>query len=118
MTLTRDDALELDKKDQLAKYRERFYFPDKEISYLDGNSLGRLPLKTVEVVNTYLKNEWGLGYNNPHRGVFGEFFPPVPQIPGGVYTGITEHAFLEEAFGLECEYDLPETTWFMHLLAL
>ena len=60
----------------------------------------------------------GLGYNNPHRGVFGEFFPPVPQIPGGVYTGITEHAFLEEAFGLECEYDLPETTWFMHLLAL
>ena len=59
MTLTRDDALELDKKDPLAKYRERFYFPDKEISYLDGNSLGRLPLKTVEVVNTYLKNEWG-----------------------------------------------------------
>jgi hypothetical protein len=60
----------------------------------------------------------GLGYNNPHRGVFGEFFPPVPQIPGAVYTGITEHAFLEEAFGLECEYDLPMSTWFMHLLAL
>lgn len=60
----------------------------------------------------------GLGYNNPHRGVFGEFFPPVPQIPGGVYTGITQHSFTSEAFGLECEYDLPETTWFMHLLQL
>jgi len=60
----------------------------------------------------------GLGYNNPHRGVFGEFFPPVPQIPGGVYTGLTEHAFWEEAYGLECEYDLPETTWLLYLLAL
>lgn len=60
----------------------------------------------------------GLGYNNPHRGVFGEFFPPVPQIPGGVYTGITDQAFTEEAYGLECEYDLPETTWLMHLLSI
>ena len=60
----------------------------------------------------------GIGYNNPHRGVFGEFFPPVPQIPGGVYTGITAHSFTEEAYGLECEYDLPETTWLMHLLQL
>ncbi|CAN2222475.1 COG3844 Kynureninase [Candidatus Nanopelagicaceae bacterium] len=55
----REYALELDKKDPLAHYREKFLIKDAELCYLDGNSLGRLPLKTIEVVNDYMSNEWG-----------------------------------------------------------
>lgn len=59
----------------------------------------------------------GVGYNQPHRGVFGEFFPPVPQIPGAVFTGITEESFQEEAFGYDCEYDMTMVGWMLYLIA-
>jgi hypothetical protein len=62
-------------------------------------------------------NVEGVGYNHPHRGIFGEFFPPVPQIPGGVYTGITEESFSMEAQGYDCEYDMPMAGWLLYLLA-
>lgn len=58
-----------------------------------------------------------VGYNQPHRGVFGEFFPPVPQIPGAVFTGLTDDSFTEIAFGFDCEYDMPMVGWCLHLLA-
>jgi kynureninase len=51
-------AQDLDSKDPLAKFRELFINEDPDLCYLDGNSLGRLPFRTVEVVNDYLK-EWG-----------------------------------------------------------
>lgn len=56
---TRQDALNLDAKDPLAKYRERFIISDPEVCYLDGNSLGRLPKSTVETVNKFLIEGWG-----------------------------------------------------------
>ena len=56
---TRQDALDLDAKDPLAKYRELFVFTDPEVCYLDGNSLGRLPKSTVESVNKFLLEGWG-----------------------------------------------------------
>ncbi|MEY3606792.1 MAG: hypothetical protein RL289_972 [Actinomycetota bacterium] len=56
---TRQDALDLDTKDPLAKYRERFVFNDPEVCYLDGNSLGRLPKSTVESINKFLVEGWG-----------------------------------------------------------
>jgi hypothetical protein len=62
-------------------------------------------------------NVEGAGYNHPHRGIFGEFFPPVPQIPGGVYTGLTEESFSMEAQGYDCEYDIPMVGWLIHLLS-
>ncbi len=55
----REYALALDAKDPLAKYREQFLITDPELCYLDGNSLGRLPKQTIEVVNNYLTQEWG-----------------------------------------------------------
>ena len=61
-------------------------------------------------------NVEGVGYNQPHRGIFGEFFPPVPQIPGGVFVGFTDLSFCEEAFGYENEYDIPMVTWMMYLI--
>ena len=55
----RQYALDLDVTDPLAKYRDQFVNTDPKICYLDGNSLGRLPKKTVEVINNFLINEWG-----------------------------------------------------------
>lgn len=59
MTPTRDDALALDASDPLADFRRRFYIGDPDVCYLDGNSLGRLPLATIEAVNQFLTQEWG-----------------------------------------------------------
>jgi hypothetical protein len=60
----------------------------------------------------------GIGFNQPHRGIFGEFFPPVPQIPGAIFTGLTDHSFNSEANGLECEYDVPYNSWMMYLMEI
>lgn len=55
----RQYALDLDAKDPLAKFRDEFVINDLEICYLDGNSLGRLPKRTIKVINDYLVNDWG-----------------------------------------------------------
>jgi kynureninase len=55
----RQYALDLDAKDPLAKFRDEFVINDPEICYLDGNSLGRLPKRTIKVINDYLVNDWG-----------------------------------------------------------
>ena len=56
---SREYAQELDRQDPLARYREQFVIDDPTLCYLDGNSLGRLPKKTIEAVNNFLVNEWG-----------------------------------------------------------
>ena len=56
---TRQDALDIDAKDPLAKYRDLFVFTDPDVCYLDGNSLGRLPKSTVETINKFLIEGWG-----------------------------------------------------------
>ena len=53
------EADALDAADPLARYRDEFVVADPEVCYLDGNSLGRLPKRTVEVVQRYLTQEWG-----------------------------------------------------------
>jgi len=58
-----------------------------------------------------------VGYNQPHRGLFGEFFPCTPQIPGAVSTGISPHSFDPKGFGLDNEYDMPMVGWMMWLLS-
>jgi kynureninase len=55
----RQFALDLDARDPLARFRSQFVISDPNICYLDGNSLGRLPLATVEAVNAFMKDEWG-----------------------------------------------------------
>jgi kynureninase len=56
--IERADAEGLDAADPLAAFRERFVIDDPETIYLDGNSLGRLPVATRERLRT-LTAQWG-----------------------------------------------------------
>jgi kynureninase len=52
-------AQRLDADDDLAPFREAFVFAEPNLIYLDGNSLGRLPRRTVERMRTVVEQEWG-----------------------------------------------------------
>lgn len=56
---TRARAEQLDATDPLAGYRSRFVIPDDRLVYLDGNSLGRLPATTAEVLAEVVAEQWG-----------------------------------------------------------
>jgi kynureninase len=56
--ITLADAEALDAADPLAAMRLRFLTPDGVI-YLDGNSLGQLPLATIEASADILQRQWG-----------------------------------------------------------
>ena len=43
-------AKNLDNTDPLAAFRRRFVIDDPDLIYLDGNSLGRLPKATAELM--------------------------------------------------------------------
>jgi kynureninase len=51
-------AESLDANDPLRSFKSEFVIKDEDLCYLDGNSLGRLPKKTIEQVNHFLENEW------------------------------------------------------------
>ena len=55
----RSTAQALDTADPLAGYKEQFHISDPDLCYLDGNSLGRLPLATLPALTDLLTNEWG-----------------------------------------------------------
>lgn len=55
----REYALELDKNDPLAHFKQQFVVTDSKMCYLDGNSLGRLPKATVTAINNFMSHEWG-----------------------------------------------------------
>jgi kynureninase len=57
--LERTYAEELDKADPLGGYRDRFALDDPSLVYLNGNSLGALPLATMRRMETMLREEWG-----------------------------------------------------------
>ena len=56
---SRDYARTLDQADELAGYRQRFFNADADMIYMDGNSLGKLPIQTMERVNEIVREEWG-----------------------------------------------------------
>ena len=56
--ITRETLAQWDADDLLAPFRARFRLPDGVI-YLDGNSLGPLPVATIERLQTVVTAEWG-----------------------------------------------------------
>ena len=57
---TRDDTLKLDARDPLAALRSQFTLPEG-VNYLDGNSLGVLPVAAAARVAKAVQSEWGEG---------------------------------------------------------
>ena len=55
----RQRAVELDAADPLAHYRGHFIGTDTELSYLDGNSLGRPLKRTAADINSFIQHSWG-----------------------------------------------------------
>jgi kynureninase len=56
--ITRDDALALDASDPLAPFRDRFHIPNPGVVYLDGNSLGMPPKRTIERLREVYEQDW------------------------------------------------------------
>ena len=61
MTIATDEAhaSELDARDPLAHFRERFVVSEPDLIYMDGNSLGRLPRDTVARAEDLITHQWG-----------------------------------------------------------
>lgn len=57
--LTQSSAQQQDAADELAAFRDRVYRPDPELLYLDGNSLGMLPMATRDRMHRLIDEEWG-----------------------------------------------------------
>ena len=58
---TRDDAIALDHADPLASWRDEFVITDAALAYLDGNSLGMAPRRTVARLHHVITEEWAGG---------------------------------------------------------
>ncbi len=88
MTMTNQLSLsyarELDANDPLAKFRDEFLIEDAETIYMDGNSLGRLPNKSVERLQEVIAREWGARLV---RG-WGEGWMDAPTRIGGKIAGL------------------------------
>jgi kynureninase len=67
--VTRAMVMEMDRNDQLRPLRDAFVVPDGMI-YLDGNSLGLLPVAAARRAREVVENEWGgsaiSGWNDHH----------------------------------------------------
>ena len=59
MSSFKERAQALDRSDSLAGFRDRFFFADEDIIYLDGNSLGRMPADTEATITALLTQQWG-----------------------------------------------------------
>ena len=58
MTIDRATAEQLDATDPLASWRDEFVINDPELIYLDGNSLGRTPKRTVAALHEAVEQQW------------------------------------------------------------
>ncbi|WP_255770430.1 kynureninase [Pseudarthrobacter sulfonivorans] len=54
-----DRAAHLDAVDPLADFRDHFIGTDSDLSYLDGNSLGRPLKRTVDDISAFIRDGWG-----------------------------------------------------------
>jgi len=54
-----EHARRLDRDDPIRPFRREFVINDPSVIYLDGNSLGRLPEKTVEYMDNAIREQWG-----------------------------------------------------------
>jgi kynureninase len=58
--VNRNDVVQWDLEDPLARHRETFVLPEGVI-YLDGNSLGPLPRRVADEIQVTVEQQWGQG---------------------------------------------------------
>ncbi len=124
--ISRDDALALDAADPLAHFRDRFHIPNPDVIYLDGNSLGMPPKRTIERITKIYNNDWANGLirswdhwvDMPQR-VGDELAPLIGAGPGEVVvhdtTTLNVYQLVHGAIGLRpgrtviaiSEHDFP-----------
>ena len=51
MLLDLKEINDFDRLDDLSSFKSEFHIQNKDLIYLDGNSLGRLPKKTITDIN-------------------------------------------------------------------
>ena len=54
-----DHAKTLDAADPLSQYRARIFNADPNMVYMDGNSLGRLPIASIDTAADIVNRQWG-----------------------------------------------------------
>ncbi len=59
LTLLKEQAQRLDADDRLKDFKSLFMSADPEELYMDGNSLGRLPIPTREALSEVIETQWG-----------------------------------------------------------
>ena len=59
MSFGLNEIKKLDQSDPISNFRNEFHFQEKDLLYLDGNSLGRLPKKTIRDLSIFATEEWG-----------------------------------------------------------
>lgn len=79
-------AREQDRKDPLRSFRSHFQMDDPHIIYLDGNSLGRLPLKTIGHMQEVIEKQWGnrliRSWNDDWIGLTGRLSRKIASLVG------------------------------------
>lgn len=106
--MERADAEALDGADPLAPFRDRFVIAEPDLCYLDGNSLGRLPHRTVERLARLVEEEWGTGLVRSWEGwidlptAVGDAIAPLIGAPAGSVvvadsTTVNLHALVDAA---------------------
>ena len=59
LILLKEQAQRLDADDRLKDFKSLFMSADPEELYMDGNSLGRLPISTREALSEVIETQWG-----------------------------------------------------------
>ena len=72
MLLDSNTINDFDRLDGLASFKTEFHIQNKDLIYLDGNSLGRLPKKTIKDLNDFITEEWGSKLVNGWEGWINE----------------------------------------------
>lgn len=69
--LTREDLATWDANDPLAAFRDKFCRGGDHLIYLDGNSLGRPPAATRDLVDDVITGQWAGGLTRSYTGWIG-----------------------------------------------
>ena len=59
--ISKRDVEELDRADPLRSFRSRFVGADDDLIYIDGNSLGRLPVSSADRLFEVVHSQWAHG---------------------------------------------------------